>query len=189
MSLARKIREEVRAIALTALYFFSWMLVLVVVKRLILAEYDIKFRGFMVALVSSLIIAKVVVVLQHVPLGPMVWKRPAVVTVIVHTILYGAGVAVMQLLEKAFESRHEYGGFGPALSNVFHHRDIDHVWVNTIWLTCALLQFNVLSVLRQRFGDRELIKLFFTRPWIESSKEQSETGAAHDAPLPEKGKA
>ena len=189
MSFARKVREELRAVAVTALYFFTWMLVLVVCKSLILAEYHIEFRGYMVALVGSLIIAKVVVVLQHVPFGALVRGQPAVVNVILRTILYGVGVAAMQLVEKAFESRHEYGGFGSALADVFHHRDIDHVWVNTIWLTCALLQFNALSILRQRFGDRELIRLFFTHPWGQVWKEQSETGAARDAPLPGKGKA
>jgi hypothetical protein len=168
MSLPQKVKHELKAIALTTLYFAAWLSVLVVLKRLVLADYQIEFRGFSVAIVGSLVIAKVVLVMEHVPLGLWFQKQPAVFDVVLRTALYGAGVAVALLLEKAFEARKEYGGFWRAAFGVFHHRDIRHVWANTICLVCGLLGFNVLSLMRRHFGDRELAGVFFSPALRES---------------------
>jgi hypothetical protein len=176
MSLPEKVKHELKAIALTTLYFAVWLGVLVFLKRLVLADYQIRFRGFSVAIVGALVIAKVVLVMEQVPLGAWVRTQPAALDVVLRTVLYGVGVAVALLLEKAFEARKEYGGFGNALLGVFHHRDIRHVWANTICLVCALLVFNALSVLRRHLGDRELAGVFFSPALGESKQALSETG-------------
>jgi hypothetical protein len=162
MRLPEKIKHELRAIALTSIYFGLWLGVLTFLKRLVLADYQVRFRGFSAAIIGALVIAKVVLVLEHVPLGFWVRKQAAVIDVVLRTALYGAGVAMALLLEKAFEARHEFGGFGRAALGIFHHRDIYHVWANTICLICALLAFNALSVLRRRLGDGELTRTFFS---------------------------
>jgi ABC-type dipeptide/oligopeptide/nickel transport system permease component len=66
------------------------------------------------------------------------------------------------LLEKTFESRHEQGGFGPALMNVFQHRDMPHVWANTICLTGALLFYNLLAEINRRLGTGGLARMFLS---------------------------
>src|SRR5215471_3372520 len=115
MRLPQKVRHELKAVALTTLYIAAWLGVLVLLKRLVLADYKIEFRGFTVALVGALVIAKVVLVLEHVPLGSWVRNQPVLVNVVLRTVLYAVGVGVALLLEKAFEARHEYSGFGRAL--------------------------------------------------------------------------
>jgi hypothetical protein len=117
--------------------------------------------------------------MEHVPLGSWVRNHPAVVDVVLRTALYGVGVAVALLLEKAFEARKEYGGFSRALLGVFHHRDIHHVWANTIGLTCALLGFNALSVLRRHLGDRELAGVFFSPTLGADSGKPHEAGTGN----------
>jgi hypothetical protein len=181
MSLPRRAKHELKAISLTTLYFALWLGVLMFLKRLVLADYQIQYRGFSLAIVGSLVIAKVVLVLEHLPLGPWVRKQPAVCDVLLRTALYGTGVAAALLLEKAFEARKEYGGFGRALLQVFHHRDIHHVWANTICLACALLGFNALSVLRRHVGDRELVGLFFSPALGEFSRRRPQTGLTEEA--------
>jgi hypothetical protein len=179
MNLPQKVKHELKAIALTTLYFAVWLGVLMFLKRLILADYEIRFRGLSVAIVGALVIAKVVLVLEHVPLGFWVRKQPAVFDVVLRTALYGAGVAVALLLEKAFEARKEYGGFGRAVFGVFHHRDIHNVWANTVGLTCALLGFNALSVLRRHLGDRELVGVFCSPALGADSGKTPEVGTSN----------
>jgi hypothetical protein len=169
MRVPGKLKHELKAVALTTLYFAVWLGVLVLLKRLVLADYQIEFRGLSVAIVGALIIAKVVLVLEHVPMGFWFQKQPAVFDVVLRTALYGVGVAAVLLLEKAFESRKEYGGFGRAVFGVFHHRDIRHVWANAVGLTWALMGFNALSILRGHFGDRELAAAFLSPALEESS--------------------
>ena len=170
MSLRQKLMDEIRAVTLAALYFACWIGVLVFLKTLALAEYRIAFHGLSLVLVGALVLAKVVLVLEHVSLGAWIRTRPALVDVSLRTALYALGVLVVLLLEKAFEGRHEYGGFGPSLAMVFQHAEIHHVWVNTICLSGALLGYNMLSVVRRHLGEGGLLRLFLS-PLPEQAKE------------------
>jgi hypothetical protein len=64
------------------------------------------------------------------------------------------------LLEKSLESRHAQGGLGPALTNIFQHRDMPHIWINTICLGGALLFFNLLAAVRRHLGGSGLSGVF-----------------------------
>lgn len=168
MSFGDKVKHELKAVALTTLYFATWLGVLLILKGLVLAEYQIEYRGFSMALIGALVIAKVVLVMEHVPLGSWLRRRPAVLDVILRTALYASGVFVVLVLEKAIEARHEYGGFGPALAQVFQHRDMPHVWANTICVAGGLLWFNAFSVVQRHLGERVLVRLFLAPPPAES---------------------
>ena len=162
MSFRQKLKNETKAMSLACFYFATWLGVLMAFKWLILADYQIAFHGFSLMLVGGLVLAKVVLVLEHVPLGTWVRNRPALVDIIFRTVLYALGVILVLLLEKAFDGRHEYGGFDPSLRAVFHHVDIYHVWVNAICLSGALLGYNMLSVIRRHLGKGGLMRLFLS---------------------------
>ena len=171
MSLSAKLSDEIRSVGLATLFFGVWFLVLLVLKWLVLAEYRIEFHGLSMALIGALIVAKVVLVLENVPLGVLTRNRPAVVDVAVRTGLYGLGVLVVLLLEKAFEARHEYGGFVSSVVQVVHHQDIPHVLAATIGVTGALLVFNASFVVRRRLGKEGLLPLFLS-PLPEQPREE-----------------
>ena len=126
-SLSDRLRHELKTFGLTALFFLCWIGALLFVKHLLLEEYGIRFDRLSVAFVGALILSKVVLVLELVPLGSWVESKPAWVDVILRTVLYSLGVALVMLLEKGFEGRHEFGGFVPSLQAVFEHTDIQHV--------------------------------------------------------------
>jgi len=45
MSVKDKLKAEIKAIAMTALYFGCWIVALQLLKSLVLAEYQIAFQG------------------------------------------------------------------------------------------------------------------------------------------------
>ena len=126
------------------------------------AEYQIAFHDLSVALVGALVLAKVVLVLEHVSFGAWVRTQPAWVDVVLRTALYAFGVFVLLLLEKAFEGRHEYESFSASMIAVFQQANAIHVWLNTICLSAALLSYNLLSVVRKHLGKGALLRMFLT---------------------------
>ena len=174
MSLRQKLKNETRAVALATLYFATWIGVLVVLKELVLAEYRIEFHGLSLVIIGALVLAKVVLVLEHVPLGAWIRTKPALLDVILRTALYAFGVLVVLLLEKAFEGRNEHGGFGPSLISVLQHAEVHHIWANAICLSGALLGYNALSVVRRHLGEGGLIRLFLSPVPEESRATQPE---------------
>jgi hypothetical protein len=171
MGIKQKLKDELRALSIAMLYFGSWIAMLLMLKYLILAEYKIAFHHWSMAIVGALVLSKVVLVLENVSLGAWVRARPAWVDVVLRTALYTMGVAVVLTLEKGFEARHVYGGFGPALNHLFHQTDIHHVVANTLCLSGALLGYNILSVLQRHLGEGALIKIFLS-PFHEEIRSQ-----------------
>jgi hypothetical protein len=96
--------------------------------------------------------------------GEWVARRPRWVSVFVRTALYSFGVLIVMLLEKSFESRHEAGGFVPALKGVLWHSEIHHVWVSAICATCAILFYNALWAVSAHLGKGGLSRVFFESP-------------------------
>ncbi|WFM72436.1 hypothetical protein [Halomonas sp. CKK8] len=162
MELRKKLIHELKSVGLATLYFGCWLAPFLLLKQLILAEYQIEFSGMSKAVVGALILSKVVLVMQHVPLGSWVRRQSAWVDVVLRTTLYALGVLVVLLLEKGFEGRHEYGGLIPSLSALFRDLDMPHVWANVICLSGALLGYNILSVIRTRLGVGVLVRMFLT---------------------------
>ena len=160
MGWQQKLLHELKTMGLAALFFGVWIAVFIAIKHLVLAEYRVEFSGLSKVLVGALILSKVVVVLEQVPLGAWVRARPAWVGVLLRTLLYSLGVLLVLLLEKGFEGRHEYGGFAASLRAVYEHTDINHVWSNAIVLTGALLAYNTLSVIRVHLGEGGMLRLF-----------------------------
>ena len=162
MSIAHKLKHEIVAVIALTFYFGCWLGALVLLKYLILAEYQIAFHDFSVALIGALVLAKVVLVLEHVSLGVWVRAQPAWVDVVLRTALYAFGVFVLLLLEKAFEGRHEHDSFAASIIAAFQQADAIHVWLNTLCLSAALLSYNLLSVVRKRLGKGALLRMFLT---------------------------
>jgi hypothetical protein len=160
MSFPQKLKQELYAVIVLTSYFGAWLGMLILLKFLILAEYHIGFNKFSVALIGALVLAKVVLVLEHVSFGAWVRAQPAWLDVVLRTALYTLGVFVLLLLEKAVELRHEYGGFSAALIGGYQHAEGIHVLLNTLCLSGALLSYNMLSVVRRRLGKGALLKMF-----------------------------
>jgi hypothetical protein len=159
-----KVVKEIKSILAVTLYFALWLGVLMFLKKLMLEDYNIEFSGVSIALISALIMAKVVLLMELIKLGSWVERQPAIVDIIIRTLLYSIGVLFVSLLEKAFEARHEEGGFGKALSHVFQHRDIYKVWAGTLVVGLSLFFFNVFSILQQKYSEHELAKVLFSTP-------------------------
>jgi len=163
MSLGARLKEELRTVGLYTLFFAAWFAVFMLLKALVLAEYEIKFSGASTVLIGALVLAKVVLLLEHVSLGDWAAQRPAWIEVAVRTALYALGVFVVLLLEKAFEVRHEHGGVLRALAGILRHEDIPHVIASAIVAAGALLVFNVLSLIRARLGSGTLLRILGSR--------------------------
>lgn len=157
--LSTRLKAELKSLALMMLYFAAWLVPLLTIKNLLLEAYAVPWTHVSAGIVGALILSKVVLILEHVPLGAWVARQPAWVDVVLRTVLYAAGVVVVLLIEKGFEARHEHGGFWRSLGAVFDHPDLNHVWVNTICIAGALLSYNVLTVLRSNLADRSLLGL------------------------------
>ena len=171
MSFKEKFVHELKALWLMTLYFGIWVCSILLLKKLLLAQYGIHFSALALALIGTILLAKVVLFMEYIPVEAWVPNQPLVVPVLLRTLIYALGVWVVLPIEKAFEARHEYGSFARALARIYQHPDYPRVLANTLCFLWALLGFNVLSVLRRRLGKSGLLQIFFSSP--ERHREES----------------
>src|SRR5579872_2340018 len=102
MSAHEKLRHELKAMAYITLYFAICFGLVMFLKKLLLAQYDIQFNGMALALLGAVLLAKVVLLMEHFPVESWVPHHPAMVAVILRTFIYFVGVLIALTLEKAF---------------------------------------------------------------------------------------
>ena len=163
-SFKQKAIKEIKTVALATVYFAIWLGILMFLKTMILTEYKVEFSGISKAIIGALILAKVVLVIDLIPLSKWTRQHPAIYFIFFRTLFNIVAVFILLMLEKAFEARHEYGGFGSALSQVFQHRDVFHIWANVTVVSIAVFWFNVIFVLRRYLGVQKLRQVFLSIP-------------------------
>lgn len=154
-----RLLHELKLVALVTLFFILWFGILIALKKLTLAHYQIQFYGLSVVVVGALVTAKVVLILDHVSLGKFVNSFPPIVQVSIRTLFYTFGVAVVLILEKAVEFRHAYSGMIGAMQNVLSNPDMNHVWAATISVGVGIFIYNLYSMLHKKLGAEKLKEL------------------------------
>jgi len=164
MPLPPRLKHELHSLLIATAFFITWLGGLVILKHLLLAEYRISSYGFSAALIGALVLAKVVLILEHVPLGPRVAAQPAWVDLLLRTALYALGVLIVLILERGLKGMHEHHGFVPALKAALHATDPQHIRVNALCIAGALLVYNAISIIRRNLGEGAILKVFLTPP-------------------------
>jgi hypothetical protein len=164
MKILKSILRELKTIFKTALFFAIAFLLMMVIKKLDLKDYDIEFTGISQALIGALIMSKVIILMGMISLGPWVQRQPPIIDIILRKILYSIGVVIIVILEKGFEGSHKHGGFSNAVSYLISHRDIYHVWATTIGVSVSIFIYNCYIMIQRKLGKNGMSKLFFSTP-------------------------
>ena len=164
MSWKEKLKNELISVGIATIYFMIWFGTLMLIKVLLLKDYNIEFTGVSMAIIGALVVAKLILIMEYIPLGSWIRKQPAYVDVLIRTTLYTLGIFIILILEKGLEGRTEYGGFISSIKHSFSNVDIYHVWVNTIVVFGALLVFNTISIFRKHLGKGGLLKMLLVPP-------------------------
>src|SRR5215472_11926750 len=157
--------HEFRQMLPPTLFFFIGFNLILFTKRLILEDYLIQFTGFFLATVSALVIGKVVLVADMMPLLRRFDGEPLAKPILFKTVVYTLLVFVARLLE-AFV--HYVAGGGAVGGGGFIEEQLGsfswHRFIATqMWIFVLFLVYVTANEVNQLLGDGELFKIFFIR--------------------------
>jgi hypothetical protein len=157
----------------TVFFFLGFNLVLWT-KRMILREYQIEFGGYLVATLAALLVAKAVLVTDHMPFMRRFDGAPLIQPILFKTAIYWASVFVVRMGESLFH----YLRGGGALAEFPRHLIEGFSWPRfltvQVWLMVLFLVYVTIHELNQLFGDGELYRLFFR--WTSSQAKLTRRG-------------
>jgi hypothetical protein len=156
--------HELKLVGLVTLYFMTCFALVLTLKKLFLAQYDLEFYGISAAVVGALVVGKVVVLLDHTRLGNRFDDtHSAWVGAIYKTAVYSAVAFLVIATEKIIHAYRETGHFGESLKEVWHHRDRSVMLATVLCVGLAFAGYNLYSAIDRRLGNGTLRKLLFRR--------------------------
>jgi hypothetical protein len=155
--------REIREIIPPTLFFFIGFGIILLTKRLILAQYLIEVTGFTLAAGGALIVGKAVLIANALPFLRRFDTAPLIRPILFKTIVYTIVVLFARLVEEFIE----YLIRGGAVGGFARHMIEDFLWqrfvAEQIWIAVLFLIYTTGTELNTLFGDGELSKILFTR--------------------------
>ncbi len=149
---------------LPALIFFLLMFhMLAVSKALILKEYGIVIPSSAVAIIGSLIVAKVVLIADKLPFLNLYPKKPLIYTVAVKTFVFGIVTIIFFLLEALIHQGIKIGNFSGAWEHMNAEVDWQAFWLREAWVFVMILFYCAATELARAVGAGRVKEIFFGR--------------------------
>jgi hypothetical protein len=159
-----RVRRELKEVGLVTLYFLFCFGIILILKKLVLADYHVQFYALSVAVVSALLAAKVVVVLDHTGAGTRFDSSSTLITATSYkTLLYGAAALVALGAEKLFHAYRETGGLGTAVMEMWARRDRNVILADVLCVALTFFGYHLYMGIDRRLGEGTLRRILWTR--------------------------
>jgi hypothetical protein len=157
-------REFKEVIPPTVFFFVGFNLILFT-KRLMLSQYLIAYAGFLVATTSALIVGKVVLIADKMPMLRRFDHAPLAYPILFKALVYTAFVTVARLLEALIHYLIQGGviGSGGFVEEVLGSFSWPRFIATQLWISVLFLMYVTAYELNELFGDGELFRILFRR--------------------------
>jgi hypothetical protein len=155
--------EELKLFWLIALYLWLFLGAFATYRRLILAETGTTYLHFGVALVESLIIAKVILVGRMFGFSRRFEDKPLVVPVLYKAVLFGLLVVIFGAIEHLVEGLAHGQGMAAVAGDLARLGPYE-LSARALTIMVAFIPFFAFWELGRVLGPRRLTALFFSKP-------------------------
>ncbi len=151
------IKKELKTAGIATLYFLCVFGLIIVLKKLLLAHYDISYFGLSAAVIGALIVGKVVVVLDNFRAGTRYESSHSPITSILYkTLVYSAAVLLVLAAEKTFHAYKETHDLAAAIVHVWQGRERSHILATILCIGLAFAGYNLFSAINRRLTKGKL---------------------------------
>ena len=155
---AAVLKEELSTAGLATVYFFACFLLVMALKRLFLAQYDIAFYGLSVAFFGALVVGKVVVVLDKTGAGQRFeQRRSPLLAALYKTLVYTLVALVVVVLEKLLHASRHAPSLTEAALEVWQERDRNHILATVLVLAPSFGGYNLYSAIDRGLAGGQLM--------------------------------
>ena len=162
--------HETKSAAAATLYFLCCFLIVIALKKLILAQYEIAFYGLSAAVVGAALVGKIVVVLDKTGAGKRFESRAAPwVGILYKTLVYTSFVLLVVWAEKVFHAFRETRDLQEAIVEVWHARDRNQALATVLCVGVSFGIYNLFAAINREWADGQLV------PWLLGRRAQQES--------------
>jgi hypothetical protein len=164
-SIKRFLTGMVREMAPPVLFFFIAFLLMGLMFKLFVSQYEIEFSAFAKAAIAALIIGKVIALMDLAESRSAADRNHRrIVVVALKTLLYALVVIVLGIGEKIFHAYREAGSLGEAVSNLIANANFDHFMGLVLLISLVVFFYLAMQEIEEAMGEGAMYRLFFKRP-------------------------
>jgi hypothetical protein len=141
-------------------YFFIAFHLVAVIRSLMQQEYGIQAGTVMNATIGALIVAKVVLLADLLPVVNRFPEKPLVYNIVWKTLIYQAAAIAVAYLERLWDAWREVGSFAAANAHMLEAVIWPHFWAVQILMLVLFLQYCTLREFARAVGSRRMRALF-----------------------------
>ena len=158
-----KLKHEIRKIGSLTLFFLFCFGYIILIIKLFLAEYNVDIYVFSKVIISALVAAKAVAIMDMTPLLNRYDDSPRYIRVLYKTVIYTLAVLIIAVIENLFHSYMQTKGIETALKLFFETRNFNHFLASISCISVVFLIHNIFQEIDQYLGKGNLLKLFFSK--------------------------
>jgi hypothetical protein len=163
-SVVHTLKHELRQLIPVILFFFVAFQLLAFTETMMLEQYGIRVSTFVTATVAALVVAKVVLIADHLPFINRFPEKPLIYNVIWKTAIYFVASFAVRYVEHLIDSWRDTTSFAEANRRLLDEVVWPHFWGVQLWLLILLLLYCGFRELARALGRDRIIGLFFHDP-------------------------
>jgi len=152
------IKKEIKETLPVVIFFFVMFHLVAITQALLLKDYGITTEGAAVATAFALIIAKVILIVDKLPLMRVFEHRPAIYTIAWKTFIFGVITLLFRFIEETIPVAFKYRSIRAATVHFFQDLSWSHFWAIQLWLTVSLALFCTAAELIDECGAARVKK-------------------------------
>jgi hypothetical protein len=154
----------IREMVPVVLFFFVAFLLIFLMFKLFVAQYEIEFSAFTRAAIAALILGKVILLVDWAESGYTFDSHRRIVVVAGKTFVYALVVIVLGIGEKIFEAYRKAGSLGEAVSRIIANANVDHFMGLVLLISLVVFTYLMMQEIEDAMGKGALFRLFFEPP-------------------------
>src|SRR5262245_55971457 len=159
-----KVKHEIREAIPPAIFFLISFHIIVLSRALMVREYGVQVSALAGATVGALLVAKVVLVADMLPIINRFPEKPLIYNVVWKTAIYVAASMVVHYLEHLLPLWWRMGDLVAANEHLWGEIVWPHFWAVQLWLVVLIFIYCTARELVRVIGRDEVRKMFFGSP-------------------------
>lgn len=160
-NISLRLKREISGAIPTVLFFFVVFQLLAFSRALVLKGYDIQVSSFVNATIAALIVGKVVLIADLLPIINRFPNRPIVYNITWKTFIYMVAALLVRYAEHLISFIREYKDLAVANSHLLDEVVWPHFWYVQLWLLICFFIYNTLRELGRVIGQDQIRSIFF----------------------------
>ncbi|HEX4792459.1 MAG TPA: hypothetical protein VH370_01635 [Humisphaera sp.] len=162
--LSEKIKEEVKALLPPVIFFFVALHIVAFVRELMLEGTGIKVATSMAVTLAALVMGKVVLIADMLPLINRYPDKPLMYNVLWKTVIYTLVSLLVHYLEHLIEFWRHTGSLVAGNRELFSKIVWPHFWAIQILLVVMIFCYCTMRELFRVIGRHKVLQMFFGTP-------------------------